>query len=149
MKHIVFHQWDMISVQLFKDFNLKTYFPKCLLALTRPATPEARKTSLTNLVFSSFSKNPLLGKNIAYMVLRSKTNFSNRQIKKKSSILYHMKSKSCIEISSQLQSLGFKSTYYHGLTSREKTKICNCGCRTRRKLLLPQMLLEWELTKQM
>jgi ATP-dependent DNA helicase RecQ len=49
-----------------------------------------------------------------------------------------------------LHSLGFKATYYHGgLTSREKDKTCSFGWTIRPRLLLPQMHLEWALTKQM
>jgi hypothetical protein len=42
----------------------------------------------------------------------------------------------------------FNSTYYHGLNSRRKKKkyVMDAG---QSKLLLPQMLSEWELTKQM
>jgi DNA-binding transcriptional regulator/RsmH inhibitor MraZ len=46
--------------------------------------------------------------------------------------------------------LGFKATYYHGgLTSREKDKNMQLWMDDKPRLLLPQMHLEWALTKQM
>jgi ATP-dependent DNA helicase RecQ len=110
--------------------NLKTYFPKVpFLALTATATPQAKKDIITELGL----KNPKIfeksfaRKNIAYMVFEVEDKlFRIEQILRKnpqSSIIYVRNRKSCIEISSQLQSLGFKSTYYHGgLNSREKDK---------------------------
>jgi ATP-dependent DNA helicase RecQ len=110
--------------------NLKTYFPKVpFLALTATATPQAKKDIITELGL----KNPKIfeksfaRKNIAYMVFEVEDKlFRIEQILRKnpqSSIIYVRNRKSCVEISSQLQSLGFKSTYYHGgLNSREKDK---------------------------
>ncbi len=52
--------------------------------------------------------------------------FRIEQILKKNpepSIIYVRNRKSCLDVASQLQSLGFKATYYHGgLTSKEKEK---------------------------
>ncbi|MGK0296032.1 MAG: ATP-dependent DNA helicase RecQ [Ulvibacter sp.] len=113
-----------------KISNLKTYFPKVpFLALTATATPEAKEDIINELGLKEpqvFEKS-FARKNIAYMVFEVEDKlFRIEQILRKnpqSSIIYVRNRKSCIEISSQLQSLGFKSTYYHGgLTSREKDK---------------------------
>jgi ATP-dependent DNA helicase RecQ len=113
-----------------KISNLKTHFPKVpFLALTATATPLVKKDIINELGLEDpkvFEKS-FARENIAYMVFEVEDKlFRIEQILKKnqqSSIIYVRNRKSCIEISSQLQSLGFKSTYYHGgLTSREKDK---------------------------
>jgi ATP-dependent DNA helicase RecQ len=111
-----------------KISNLKTHFPKVpFLALTATATPKVKQDIISELGLKepmlyekSFARN-----NIAYMVFEVEDKiFRIEQILKKntqSSIIYVRNRKSCIEISSQLHSLGFKSTYYHGgLTSKDK-----------------------------
>jgi ATP-dependent DNA helicase RecQ len=75
--------------------------------------------------------------------------FSNRaNSKEKSSILNNLCSKQKIlyQISSQLQSLGFKATYYHGGLSREKDKNMQLWMEDKSGVL-PQMHLGWGLTK--
>jgi ATP-dependent DNA helicase RecQ len=68
-------------------------------------------------------KKSFARKNIAYgFEVEDKLFRQNSKENPQSSIIYVRNRKSCIEISSQLQSLGFKATYYHGLTSREKDK---------------------------
>jgi ATP-dependent DNA helicase RecQ len=113
-----------------KISNLKTHFPKVpFLALTATATPKVKKDIINELGLKDpkvFEKS-FARENIAYMVFEVEDKlFRIEQILKKnqqSSIIYVRNRKSCIEISSHLQSLGFKSTYYHGgLTSREKDK---------------------------
>lgn len=113
-----------------KISNLKTYFPKVpFLALTATATPKVREDIINELGLNKpqvFEKS-FARKNIAYMVFEVEDKlFRIEQILRKnpkSSIIYVRNRKSCIEISSQLQSLGFKSTYYHGgLNSKEKDK---------------------------
>lgn len=113
-----------------KISNLKTYFPKVpFLALTATATPKVKEDIINELGLKEpqvFEKS-FARKNIAYMVFEVEDKlFRIEQILRKnpqSSIIYVRNRKSCIEISSQLQSLGFKSTYYHGgLNSREKDK---------------------------
>jgi ATP-dependent DNA helicase RecQ len=113
-----------------KISNLKTYFPKVpFLALTATATPKVKEDIINELGLKDpqvFEKS-FARKNIAYMVFEIEDKlFRIEQILRKnsqSSIIYVRNRKSCIEISSQLQSLGFKSTYYHGgLTYREKDK---------------------------
>jgi ATP-dependent DNA helicase RecQ len=113
-----------------KISNLKAHFPKIpFLALTATATPKAKEDIINELGLSTpqiFQKS-FARKNIAYMVFEVEDKlFRIEQILKKntqSSIIYVRNRKSCIDISSQLQSLGFKATYYHGgLTSKEKDK---------------------------
>ncbi|WP_035649764.1 ATP-dependent DNA helicase RecQ [Flavobacterium sp. ASV13] len=113
-----------------KISELKKFFPKIpFLALTATATPrvvEDIKTELglkdTKLFQQSFER-----KNIAYMVFEVEDKlYRVEQILKKNpqpSIIYVRNRKSCLNMSTQLQSLGFKATYYHGgLSSQEKDK---------------------------
>ncbi|WP_291142035.1 RecQ family ATP-dependent DNA helicase [Flavobacterium sp. UBA7680] len=113
-----------------KISELKKYFPKIpFLALTATATPrvvEDIKTELglkdTKLFQQSFER-----KNIAYMVFEVEDKlYRVEQILKKNpqpSIIYVRNRKSCLNMSTQLQSLGFRSTYYHGgLSAQEKDK---------------------------
>jgi ATP-dependent DNA helicase RecQ len=109
---------------------LKTYFPKVpFLALTATATPRVKEDILIELGMHNpkqFEKS-FARKNIAYMVFEVEDKlFRIQQILKKNpqpSIIYVRNRKSCLDISTQLQTLGFQATYYHGgLTSREKDK---------------------------
>ncbi|WP_281239020.1 RecQ family ATP-dependent DNA helicase [Flavobacterium praedii] len=109
---------------------LKTHFPKVpFLALTATATPRVKEDIITELGMhnpNQFEKS-FARKNIAYMVFEVEDKlYRMQQILKKNpqpSIIYVRNRKSCLDISAQLQSLGFKSTYYHGgLTAREKDK---------------------------
>jgi ATP-dependent DNA helicase RecQ len=109
---------------------LKTYFPKVpFLALTATATPRVKEDIIKELGLHNpkqFEKS-FARKNIAYMVFEVEDKlFRIQQILKKNpqpSIVYVRNRKACLDISSQLQTLGFRATYYHGgLTSREKDK---------------------------
>lgn len=113
-----------------KISELKKYFPKIpFLALTATATPrvvEDIKTELglkdPKLFQQSFER-----KNIAYMVFEVEDKLHRvEQILKKNpqpSIIYVRNRKSCLNMSTQLQSLGFRATYYHGgLSAQEKDK---------------------------
>ena len=113
-----------------KISELKKHFPKVpFLALTATATPRVKKDIISELGLHEpkiFEKS-FARENIAYMVFEVEDKlFRIEQILKKNpqpSIIYVRNRKSCLDISSQLQSLGFKATYYHGgLTSREKDK---------------------------
>ncbi|AWG21620.1 recombinase RecQ [Flavobacterium faecale] len=113
-----------------KISDLKDHFPTVpFLALTASATSRVKEDIISELGL----ENPVLfqqsfaRKNIAYMVFEAEDKlFKIQQILKKNpqpSIIYVRNRKSCLEISSQLQSLGFKATYYHGgLKSKEKDK---------------------------
>jgi ATP-dependent DNA helicase RecQ len=113
-----------------KIVHLKTHFPKVpFLALTASAT----KTVLEDVILQLGLEKPALfqksfaRKNIAYMVFEVEDKlYRMEQILKKNpqpSIIYVRNRKSCSETASQLQSLGFKTTYYHGgLSVKEKEK---------------------------
>ncbi|OXB25254.1 recombinase RecQ [Flavobacterium tructae] len=113
-----------------KISELKKYFPKIpFLALTATATPRVIEDIKTELGL----KDPVLfqqsfeRKNIAYMVFEVEDKlYRTEQILKKNpqpSIIYVRNRKSCINLSTQLQSLGFTATYYHGgLSAKEKDK---------------------------
>ncbi len=109
---------------------LKKHFPKTpFLALTATATPKVKEDISTELGLRDvhvFEKS-FARENIAYMVFEVEDKlFRIEQILKKnpeSSIIYVRNRKSCLDISAQLNSLGFKATYYHGgLSSKEKDK---------------------------
>ncbi|PRZ28235.1 RecQ family ATP-dependent DNA helicase [Flavobacterium granuli] len=113
-----------------KISTLKTHFPKTpFLALTATATPKVKEDIINELGLQKpqlFQKS-FARSNIAYMVFEVEDKlFRIEQILKKnpqSSIIYVRNRKSCLDMSSQLQSMGFKSTYYHGgLTPKEKDK---------------------------
>ncbi|QBN20024.1 RecQ family ATP-dependent DNA helicase [Flavobacterium nackdongense] len=113
--------------------NLKTHFPKVpFLALTASAT----KTVLDDVILQLGLDKPAIftksfvRKNIAYMVFEVEDKlYRMEQILKKNpqpSILYVRNRKSCSDTASQLQSLGFKATFYHGgLSIKEKEKNMN------------------------
>jgi ATP-dependent DNA helicase RecQ len=113
-----------------KISSLKKHFPKIpFLALTATATPKVKQDIINELGLHNpqiFQKS-FARENIAYMVFEVEDKlFRIEQILKKNaepSIIYVRNRKSCLDISAQLQSLGFKATYYHGgLSSKEKDK---------------------------
>jgi ATP-dependent DNA helicase RecQ len=99
------------------------------LALTATATPRVKEDIIKELELHNpviFQKS-FARENIAYMVFEVEDKlFRIKQILKKNphpSIIYVRNRRSCLDISGQLQSMGFKSTYYHGgLTPKEKDK---------------------------
>lgn len=113
-----------------KIANLKTHFPKVpFLALTASAT----KTVLDDVILQLGLEKPAIfqksfaRKNIAYMVFEVEDKlYRMEQILKKNpqpSIIYVRNRKSCSDTASQLESLGFKTTFYHGgLSVKEKEK---------------------------
>ncbi|WP_291101797.1 MULTISPECIES: RecQ family ATP-dependent DNA helicase [unclassified Flavobacterium] len=116
-----------------KIANLKTHFPKVpFLALTASATNAVLEDVIIQLELEKpaiFQKS-FARKNIAYMVFEVEDKlYRMEQILKKNpqpSIIYVRNRKSCSETASQLQSLGFKATFYHGgLTSKDKEKNMN------------------------
>ena len=116
-----------------KIANLKTHFPKIpFLALTASATNRV----LEDVILQLGLENPAIfqksfaRKNIAYMVFEMEDKlYRIEQILKKNpqpSIIYVRNRKSCSETASQLQSMGFKATFYHGgLPVKEKEKNMN------------------------
>ncbi len=113
-----------------KIANLKLHFSKIpFIALTASATKRVQEDVILHLglketaVFQKSFKRD----NIAYFVTEVEDKlFKMEQILKKNpepSIIYVRNRKSCLEISSQLQSMGFRATYYHGgLSAKEKEK---------------------------
>lgn len=116
-----------------KIANLKTHFPKIpFLALTASATKRVQEDIIVQLGLEKpavFQKS-FARENIAYMVFEIEDKmFRMEQILRKNpepSIIYVRNRKSCLDIATQLQVLGFKATYYHGgLSSKEKDKNMN------------------------
>lgn len=113
-----------------KISELKKFFPKIpFLALTATATPRVIEDIKKELGLKDpkFFQQSFARENIAYMVFNVEDKlYRVEQILKKNpqpSIIYVRNRKSCLNISTQLQSLGFKATYYHGgLSSKEKDK---------------------------
>jgi ATP-dependent DNA helicase RecQ len=113
-----------------KISELKKHFPTVpFLALTATATPRVKEDIINELGLHKpqvFEKS-FARENIAYMIFEVEDKlFRIEQILKKNqqpSIIYVRNRKSCLDISSQLNSQGFKATYYHGgLSSKEKDK---------------------------
>lgn len=113
-----------------KISNLKSHFPKMpFLALTATATPKVKEDIITELGLENpkcFEKS-FERKNIAYMVFEIEDKlFRIKQILSKNpqpSIIYVRNRRSCIDTAAQLNSLGFKATFYHGgLALKDKNK---------------------------
>ncbi len=109
---------------------LKTHFPKVpFIALTASATSRVQEDVILQLGLHKptiFQKS-FARENIAYMVFEVEDKlYRIEQILKKNpepSIVYVRNRKSCLDVSQQLQTLGFKATYYHGgLSAKEKDK---------------------------
>jgi ATP-dependent DNA helicase RecQ len=113
-----------------KISDLKKHFQKVpFLALTATATPRVKEDIITEtgLQNPSIFQKSFARENIAYMVIEAEDKlYTIEQILKKNpqpSIIYVRNRRSCIDISNQLQALGFKATYYHGgLPPKEKDK---------------------------
>lgn len=111
-----------------KIAQLKNHFPKIpFLALTASANDRVKEDIVQQLHLNNpavFQKS--FGReNLAYMVFETEDKlYKIQQILTKNpqpSIIYVRNRKSCLEVSAQLNSLGFSSTYYHGgLPPKEK-----------------------------
>ncbi|WP_415776946.1 RecQ family ATP-dependent DNA helicase, partial [Flavobacterium gelidilacus] len=113
-----------------KISKLKEVFPKTpFLALTASATAKVQTDIIENLALESpkiFTKS-FERKNLAYHVIKTEDKLTKiKQIVSKnteSSIIYVSNRKACLEISSQMNHLGFSATFYHGgLSYKEKEK---------------------------
>ena len=113
-----------------KIVQLKEYFPKVpFMALTASATLRVKEDIIIQLKLNNpqvFTKS-FYRKNIAYMIFETEDKLHLlQQILTKNpepSIIYVTNRKSCSETVHQLESLGFKATFYHGgLTSKDKEK---------------------------
>jgi ATP-dependent DNA helicase RecQ len=113
-----------------KIAHLKTHFPKVpFLALTASATSTVLEDVILQLGLEkpAIFKKSFDRKNIAYMVFEVEDKlYRIEQILKKNpqpSILYVRNRRACSETASQLQTLGFHATFYHGgLSTKEKEK---------------------------
>nr|WP_314865872.1 ATP-dependent DNA helicase RecQ [uncultured Flavobacterium sp.] len=113
-----------------KISDLKKHFQKIpFLALTATATPRVKEDIITEtgLQNPSIFQKSFARENIAYMVIEAEDKlYTIEQLLKKNpqpSIVYVRNRRSCIDISNQLHSIGFKATYYHGgLSPKEKDK---------------------------
>ena len=117
-----------LKISVLKDFFTKTPF----LALTASATPQVKEDIILQLKLEnpSLFEKSFARENIAYMVFEIEDKlFRMEQIFKKnpqSSIVYVRNRKSCLDVASQLETLGIKATFYHGgLSTKEKTKNMN------------------------
>ncbi len=107
---------------------LKKHLPNVpFLALTASATKRVQNdiTTLLGLENPVVYKKSFYRENIAYMVFETEDKLHRlQQMLTKNpepSIIYVRNRKSCHDVSHQLQSLGFKVTYYHGgLKEKEK-----------------------------
>jgi ATP-dependent DNA helicase RecQ len=124
-------QWGHDFRPSFLKINLlKEHFAKVpILALTASATKRVKEDVILQLKLDNpaiFQKS-FARENIAYMVFETEDKlFRLEQILKKNpqpSIIYVNNRKACVDISSQLQTLGITATYYHGgLSMKEKDK---------------------------
>lgn len=111
-----------------KISNLKSHFSKVpFIALTASATKRVQEDVILQLGLekTTLFQKSFYRENIAYFVIETEDKlFRMQQILKKNpepSIIYVRNRKSCLDVASQLQALGFKSTYYHGgLSAKEK-----------------------------
>ena len=113
-----------------KISKLKEVFPKTpFLALTASATAKVQADIIENLALEIpkiFTKS-FERKNLAYHVIKTEDKLTKiKQIVSKnteSSIIYVSNRKACLDISSQMNHLGFSATFYHGgLSYKEKEK---------------------------
>lgn len=113
-----------------KIASLKNHFPKIpFLALTATATERVKQDVIAQLGLENpavFQKS-FARENLAYMVFNVEDKlYRLEQILKKHtqpSIIYVRNRKACIDVASQLNSLGIKATFYHGgLHLKEKDK---------------------------
>ena len=113
-----------------KISKLKEYFPKVpFLALTASATKKVQEDLLVQLQLDNpavFTKS-FARENLAYMVFDVEDKlYMIEQVLRKNpnpTIIYVSNRKSCATTVSQLESLGFTATYYHGgLSAKEKEK---------------------------
>ncbi|HRG18821.1 MAG TPA: ATP-dependent DNA helicase RecQ [Flavobacterium lutivivi] len=100
---------------------LKDFFPKIpFLALTATATDKVQEDIIHQLNFKNTKtfKKSFARENVAYMVFKTEDKYHlMEQIFSKNSqpsIVYVTNRKSCVDISNQLNSLGYTATHYHG-----------------------------------
>jgi ATP-dependent DNA helicase RecQ len=104
-----------------KIASLKMHFPKVpFIALTASANQRVQEDIINQLKLKNVQlfKKSFSRDNLAYLVIESEDKLYkiNQILKKHSnpSIIYVRNRKSCLEYCNQLQTMGFKATYYHG-----------------------------------
>ncbi len=123
---------------------LKDHLPKIpVLALTASATKPVEADILNNLKIPSAKvfRKSFKRANLAYLVyeIEDKLYQISRILNKnkQSSIIYVRNRKSCIDVSAQLEALGFTSTYYHGgLSARDKDKNMKLWMENQRQVIV-------------
>ena len=113
-----------------KISKLKETFPKTpFIALTASATAKVQEDIINSLKLENpkVFKKSFERKNLAYHVIKTEDKLTKiKQIvhkNKQSSIIYVSNRKACLEISNQLNHMGFSTTFYHGgLSFKEKEK---------------------------
>lgn len=108
--------------------NLKLHFTKIpFIALTASATPEVQKDiiALLGLENPKLFKKSFARENLGYHIIKAEDKlYKIKQILQKNpepSIIYVRNRKNCHDYASQLTTLGFKATFYHGgLPAKEK-----------------------------
>ena len=113
------------------------------LALTASATERVQKDIVTQLGLTDpvIYKKSFARENIAYMVFETEDKLHRlQQILTKNpgpSIIYVRNRRSCHDVSSQLQSLGFTATFYHGgLKEKEKSANMEAWIKDRVQLMV-------------
>lgn len=108
---------------------LKSFFNVPFIALTATATPRVQEDicNLLALKNPTVFKKSFARENLGYHVIYTEDKTSKlKQIFDKNpqpAIIYVRNRKACLEISNQLNQLGYRSTYYHGgLLPKEKDK---------------------------
>lgn len=124
-------QWGNDFRPPYKNVNiLRELQPLApILALTATATPEVLQDTITQLKLESPSvfQSSFVRENLSYQVFKEddKLYHTEKLLKKNtgSAIVYVRSRSQCVEISSQLNSLGISATFYHGgVSSKDKNQ---------------------------
>ncbi len=124
--------------------NLKSHFTKIpFVALTASATPQVQEdiVSLLGLEDPKVFQQSFARNNLGYFILKAEDKlYKMNQILQKnqgSSIIYVRNRKNCHEYASQLQSMGFKTTFYHGgLPVKEKEANMNSWMNDEKPIMI-------------
>jgi ATP-dependent DNA helicase RecQ len=124
--------------------KLKTFFTKIpFVALTASATPEVQKDiiELLGLDNPKVFKKSFARENIGYHIIKAEDKpYKIKQILQKNpqpSIIYVRNRKNCHDYSSQLNAMGFNTTFYHGgLPSKEKVANMNAWMSEQKPIMI-------------
>ena len=124
-------QWGNDFRPAYKNVNiLRELQPLApILALTATATPEVLQDTIAQLKLElpSVFQSSFVRENLSYQVFKEddKLYHTEKLLKKNtgSAIVYVRSRSQCVEISSQLNSLGISATFYHGgVSSKDKNQ---------------------------